>query len=101
MVRPHENGIKDDGTKPGYGGMKPPERDVNTSGGPHEPPDGARQPGAKPSATAAHVLAAGLDVRPDGDLLHEILLADAAADETAVAGLHSGLDGDLLHGRLS
>ena len=39
MVRPRENGIKDNVTKLGNGGTKPPERDVNTSGGPHEPPD--------------------------------------------------------------
>jgi hypothetical protein len=70
MVRPHENGIKDDVTNFRYGGTKPPERDVNTSGGPHEPPDGMRQPGARPSATVAEVVAAGLDVRSDGDLLH-------------------------------
>jgi hypothetical protein len=53
------------------------------------------------SATAAHDLVAGLHVRPNGDLLHEILLADAAAHGAAVAGLDMGLDGDPLHGRFS
>jgi hypothetical protein len=54
-----------------------------------------------PAADTTHEAVAGFHIRLDGDLLHEFLLADAAAQGTAVAGLHMGLDGDPLHGRFS